>query len=136
MVVNPPLELLQGHNIRLKGGWTAQLQRFNDYFIADLLIRASITMLPRQWKLFRKTFIYLNITTIADIVTACRQFITKGAYTGIKSYESINKWTCQQHFTSIAHRKLWANCMINITQQGSRQLGQPLGAWTAALLRH
>ena len=93
-------------NIRLEGGWTAQLQQFNDYFIANLPTRASITMLPRQWKLFREIFIYLNITTIADIVTACGQFIMKQAYEGTKSYESIHKWPRQQHFISKAHREL------------------------------
>ena len=45
-------------------------------------MRASITMQSRQWKLFREMFIYLNITTISDIVTACGQFITKEAYAG------------------------------------------------------
>ena len=114
-------------NIRLEGGWTSQLQQYNS-FIANLPTQASITMLPRQWKLFREMFIYLNITTIADIVTACGQFITKEAYAGIKSYESIHKWPRQQHFISKAHRKLWTNCMINITRQGSRHLLQPLGA--------
>ena len=119
-------------NNRLEGGWTAQLQRYNDYFIADLPTRASITMQPRQWKLFREMFIYLNITTRADIVTACRQFITKEAYRGVKSYESMHKWPHQQHFISKAHRKLWTKCMINTTRQGSRHLHQPLGAWTTA----
>ena len=93
-------------NIRLEGGWTAQLQQFNDYFIANLPTRASITMQSRQWKLFREMSIYLNIATIADIVTACGQFITKEAYKGAKSYESIHKWARQQHFISNAHREL------------------------------
>ena len=70
-------------------------------------MRASIAMQPRKWKLFREMFIYLNITTIVDIVTACGQFITKEAYKGIKSYESIHKWPRQQHFISNAQRDLW-----------------------------
>ena len=119
-------------NIRLEGGWTARLQLFNDYFIANLPTRASITMQSSQWKLFREMFIYFNITTIADIVTACGQFIMKEAYTGTKSYESIHKWPCQQHFISNAHRELWTKCMISITQRGSRQLRHPLGAWTTS----
>ena len=109
-------------NIRLEGGWTAQLQWYDNYFIADLPTRASITMQPCQWKLFREMFIYLNITTIADIVPACGQFITKEAYKGAKSCESIHKWPHQQHFISKAHRELWTKCMINIIQQGSRKL--------------
>ena len=119
-------------NIRLEGGWTAQLQRFGDYFIADLPTRASITIQPRQWKLFREMFIYLHITTMANIVTARGQLITKEAYAGAKSYESIHKWPGQQHFISNAYRELWTQCTSNITRQGSRQLQQPLEAWTAA----
>ena len=87
-------------------------------------------MQSSQWKLFHEIFIYLNITTLADIVTACGKFITKEAYQGIKSYESIHKWPHQQHFISNAHRELWTKCKINITQRRSRQLRQPLGAWT------
>ena len=34
-------------NIRLEGGWTDSLQRYNDYFIAELPAKASITMQPR-----------------------------------------------------------------------------------------
>ena len=56
----------------------------------------------------------------------------KEAYEGAKSYKSIHKWPRQQHFISNAHRELWTKYMINITQQGSRQLQQPLGAWTTA----
>ena len=115
-------------NIRLEGGWTAQLQRFDNYFIANLLKRSSITMQPHKWKLFQEMFIYLNITTLADIVTACGQFITKEAYAGAKSYESIHKWPCQQHFISNPHCELWSTCMISITQHGARQLRQPLGS--------
>ena len=84
-----------------------QLQRFDDYFIANLPTRASITMQPHQLKLFREMFIYLNITNITDIVTASWQFITKEAYAGAKSYESIHKWPRQQHFISNAHREIW-----------------------------
>ena len=116
-------------NIRLEGGWTAQLQRFNDYFIAKLPTRASITMQPRQWKLFSEKFIFLNITTIADIVTICGHYITKEAYASVKSYESNHKWPRQQHFISKAHRELWTTCMVNITRQGSRHLHQPMGSW-------
>ena len=77
------------------------------------------------------TAIYLQMTDIlADIVTLCWQFITKEAYAGIKSYESIHKWLRQQHFISKDHRKLRTNCMLNITRQGSRHLLQPLGART------
>ena len=89
-------------------------------------------MQPRKWKLFREMFIYLNSTTIANIVTACGQYITKEAYAGVKSYESIHKWPRQQHYTSKAHRELWTKCVISITWQGSRHLRQPLGAWTTA----
>ena len=78
-----------------------------------------------QWKLFREMFIFLNITTIADIVTACGTFITKEAYVGTKSYESIHKWSRQQHCISNAHCEFWSTCMISITQLGSRQLRQP-----------
>ena len=78
-------------NIRLEGGWTASLQRYYDYFIAELPAKASINMQKHQWKLFREMFVYLNITTMADIVTACGQYITKEAEAGKKSYESINK---------------------------------------------
>ena len=89
-------------------------------------------MQSSQWKLFREMFKYLNITIIANIVTACGQFITKEAYKGTKSYESIHKWPRQQHFISNAHREFWSTCMISITQRGSRQLRQPLGAWTTS----
>ena len=103
-------------NIRLEGGWTASLQRYNDYFIAELPAKASINMQKRQWKLFREIFIYLNITTIADIVTACGKYITKEAKDGKKSYESIHKWPRQQHHISAKHREIWTTCMSNITQ--------------------
>ena len=90
-----------------------------------------INLLPCQWKLFREMFIHLNITTLADIVTACGKYITKKAEAGKKSYESIHKWPRQQHHISNEHRELWTTCMSNITQQGSRQLRQPLGIWNA-----
>ena len=64
-------------NIRLEGGRRARLQQYNDYFIAHLPTRASIPTQSSQWKLFREMFIFLNITTLADIVTACEKFITK-----------------------------------------------------------
>ena len=48
-------------NIRQEGGQTAKLQRFNDYFIANLPTRASITMQSHKWKLFREMFIYLML---------------------------------------------------------------------------
>ena len=63
-------------------------------------------MQQRQWQLFREMFIYLNITTLADIVTACGKFITKEAYQGAKSYESIHKWPRQQHFIFNNHHEL------------------------------
>ena len=116
-------------NIRLEGGWTAQLQRCNDFFLAKLPTRAFMTMQPHKWKIFYKMFIYLNITNIANIVTACGHYITKEAYTGVKSYESIHKCPHQQHFISKAHHELWTTCMTNITRQGSRHLRQPLGVW-------
>ena len=116
-------------NISLERGWTAQLQWYTNYFIAELPTRAFIPMQPCQWKLFRKIFIFLNITTVADIVTACGYYITKEAYTGVKSYESNHKWPLQEHFISKAHRKLWTTCMTIITWQGSRHLHIPLGAW-------
>ena len=92
-------------NIRLEGGWTAQLQQYNNYFIAKLPTRASITMQPRQWKLFREMFIFLNITTIADIVTTCGQFITKEAYAGV---QSMNPFT-NGHVNNISYPKLTTN---------------------------
>ena len=78
-------------NIRQEGGWTADLQQYNDYFIAELPAKASINMQPCQWKLFCEMFIHLNITTLPDIVTACGKYITKEAHAGDKSYESIHK---------------------------------------------
>ena len=102
-------------NIRLEEGWTANLQRYNGYFIAELPAKASINMQLRQWKLFREMFMYLNITTLANIVTACRKYITKEAYAGAKSYEAIHKWPRQQHSISLAHRELWSQCICGIT---------------------
>ena len=119
-------------NIKLEGGWSAQLQRYGDYFIAKLPTRANITMHPSQWKLFREMFIHLNITTLGDIVTACGKFITKEAYNENKSYDSVHKWPQQQHSILLAHRELWSQCRCGITQQRSRRLLQPLGAWTTA----
>ena len=136
-------------NIRLEGGCTAQLQWFDNYCIAYLLTRASITMQPRKWKLFWEMFIYLNITTIADIVTACGQFITKSAYTGAKSYESIHKWPHQQHFildqTHEQHHPAWLQettttpgSMDHSTnnhqtlQNGGQQTPRPTTRWILA----
>ena len=89
-------------------------------------------MHPSQWKLFREMFIHLNITTLGDIVTACGKFITKEAYNENKSYDSVHKWPQQQHSILLAHRELWSQCRCGITQQRSRLLLQPLGAWTTA----
>ena len=73
-------------------------------------------MQSSQWKIFCEMFIYLNITTLAEIVTACGKFITKEAYQGIKSYESIHKLPRQQRFISNTHRELWTKCKTNNTQ--------------------
>ena len=131
MVDDPPLELLQGqHQARRRMDSSTPMVRQLLYCQSTNESIHHHAATPVE-NLLRK-FIYLNITTIADIVTACRQFITKEAYAGAKSYESIHKWPHQQHFFSNTHSELWTNCMSNITRQGSRQLRQPMGAWTAA----
>ena len=69
---------------------------------------------------------------VQDVHTACGKYITKEAYAGDKSYESIHKWPRQQHHISAEHRALWTTCMGNITQYRSRLLHQPLGTWKTA----
>ena len=76
-----------------------------------LLILDDIWILPSsQRKLFREMFIYLNITTIADIVTACGQFITKEAYT--QGPNHMNPST-RGHANSTSYTTLTANCGLN-----------------------
>ena len=61
----------------MKMGWIAQLQRVGDFHIVELPERGNVT--TQMWELLRKTYIFIQVTTIADITTTCGRYFTEAA---------------------------------------------------------
>ena len=62
--------------IHLEGGWSVPLQKVGNFHIAELPVQASVTMNKRM---FRETYIFLQVTTIVGISTACGRYFTEAA---------------------------------------------------------
>ena len=81
--------------IRLEGGWSVPRQPVGDFHIAGLPACGNVTLTNHQCKLFRETFIFLQVTTIADITTACGSYFAREARAVTQSYLSVFKWPRQ-----------------------------------------
>ena len=114
--------------IRLEGGWSAPRQRVGGFHIAELPARGNVTLTNYQWKLFRETFIFLQVTMTADITTACGSYFTREARAVTQSYQSIFKWPRQQHNITYKH-KLISHQILTANTNRHYKTQQPLGAW-------
>ena len=114
--------------IQLEGGWSAPLQQVGDCHIAELPARGNLLLSNQQWKLLREMFIFLQVTTISDIITARGGYFTQAASKVTPSYPSVFKWPRQQHNITNAHKSVF--CQILAANINNRQyrLTQPLGA--------
>ena len=87
----------QQGGIQLDGGWSVTMQQVGDFHIADSSAWMKVPMTSQRWKLFHKTFIFLQVTTIVDETTACGCYFTPAFLQVAPSYPLIFQWPCQQH---------------------------------------
>ena len=72
--------------------------------ICHRLLWGNLELSNQQWKLFQETFIFLQVTMISDIITACGSYFTRAAREVKQSYPSVFKWPRQQHNITSAHK--------------------------------
>ena len=91
--------------IQLEGGRSAPLQQMGDCHIADLPAWRNLELSNQQWTLFLEIFIFLQVTTISDIITACSSYFTQESNKVTSSYPSVFKWPWQHHNITNAHNQ-------------------------------
>ena len=83
-----------------------------------------------MWKLFRETEIFLQVTRIADVTTACSCYFTKAAILVTLSYPLRYQWLRQQHSITRQHKQLFSPIVAAYTIDGHTRFCHPLEAWT------
>ena len=114
--------------IHLEGGWSAPRQRVGDFHIAELPARGNVMLTNYQWKLYRETYIFLQVTTIANITTACGSYFNREARAVTQSYPSVFKWPRQQHNITYKHKLIFCQILTANTNRHYK-IQQPLGPW-------
>ena len=127
-MVNTPSQKLPGGRYSIRRRMVSAKTNSGGCHIADLPAHDNVTLTNHHWKLFWETLIFLQVTTISDITTACGSFFTQVAREVTQSYPSVFKWPCQWHHITQEHKLIICQ-ILTASANHHYKLHQNFGAW-------